>query len=251
MIQLKELLNILSSRYIIVFVGEWGAGKTLSAISYANMQAGYTNIQKIISNVPVYYPNLNIDYQALTQTSQFENLKEDTIIIHDELLNDLDNRMSMSPANRYLTNFAKGFRKLKIQEVATVQYLNQIDVRFDDLLQIIIFPSFKKRYHKKVSEDIKIRLEKKDFRVKWHIVDKKDEKEYSIVLNLYNFINCYETNYIPSRLAVNHQDYLDWFGLAKSGTKLKMHSEINERLIKLSKCEWEDGFKRLKGENLV
>jgi len=245
MTTLLELLDILSSRFIIVFVGEWGSGKTLSMVSYVRLMSEYMNIKNIISNVPLYFPNREIEYSALTGTKQFTELEQNTIICHDELLRDIDSRNSLNPANRFLTSFCTSFRKMKVQEVGTIQYLKMVDVRFDDILQVIIFPKFKHKYHKKVSEDMKIRLQKKDFYVIWNIIDKKENKSYRIELNLYPFINMYDTNFIPEKLAISHEEYLDWVAMSKS---MKMRDAIitqNEKMEHLAKRQWTEGLKLL------
>ena len=249
MIQLLELLNILSSRFLIVFVGEWGSGKTLSMISYVRMMAEYAGIHKIITNVPLYFPNLDVDFSPLTGTKQFTQLEQDTIICHDELLRDLDSRNALNPANRFLTSFCTSFRKMKVQEVGTIQYLKMVDIRFDDILQIIIFPKFKRKYHKKVSEDMKIRYAKKDFYMIWNIIDKKEGKQHKIELNLFPFLNMYDTNYIPEKLALNHDEYLEFLGMSKSMKMKEWTIMKNEETEAKTRQIWNEGMKFLEAKN--
>lgn len=246
MIQLLELLNILSSRFIIVFVGEWGSGKTLSMVSYVRLMSEYMKVNNIISNVPLCFPGQDVNFSALTGTKQFTELSENTIICHDELLRDIDSRNALNPSNRFLTSFCTSFRKMKVQEVGTIQYLKMVDTRFDDLLQIIIFPKFKRKYHKKVSEDMKIRLIKKDFYVIWTIIDKKENKSYKIEINLYPFINMYDTNYIPEKLAVSHEEYLEWIAMTKSIKLQEATISNNNKLEQRSRIQWEEGMKLLR-----
>jgi len=249
MIQLPELLNILSSRFIIVFVGEWGSGKTLSMVSYIRLMTEYMKINNVLSNIPLYFPNRSIEFSPLTGTKQFTKLDKNTIICHDELIQDLDGRNSLNPANRFLTTFCTSFRKLKVQEVGTIQYLKMLDIRFDDLLQIIIFPKFKNKYHKKVSEDMKIRLLKKDFIMIWNIVDKKENKSYKIELNLYPFINMYDTNYIPEKLAISHDEYIEWVGMTKS-IKMQDYLISKNKIIEAeSASQWEIGKELLESKH--
>ena len=249
MIPLLELLDILSSRFVIVFVGEWGSGKTLSMISYVRLMSEYLDVIKVISNVPLFFPNREVEYSPLTGTKQFTELSENTIICHDELLRDIDSRNALNPANRFLTSFCTSFRKMKVQEVGTIQYLKMVDIRFDDVLQIIIFPKFKNKYHKKVSEDMKIRLQKKDFYVIWTIIDKKENKSYKIEINLYPFINMYDTNFIPEKLSVSHGEYLEWLAMSKSMKLRDATIEQNEKHEKLARGQWYEGMKLLLEKN--
>lgn len=249
MIQLLELLNILSSRFIIVFVGEWGAGKTLSMVSYVRLMSEHMKIHNIISNIPLFFPNRDVEFSPLTGTKQFCELEQNTIICHDELLRDIDSRNALNPSNRFLTSFCTSFRKMKVQEVGTIQYLKMIDTRFDDLLQIIIFPKFKRKYHKKVSEDMKIRLQKKDFFVIWDIIDKKENKSYRIEINLYPFINMYDTNYIPEKLAVSHEEYLQYISMSKSMKMADYTRMKNDELERSSKAQWNTGMQLLEAKN--
>ncbi len=245
MIPLLELFDILSSRFVIVFVGEWGSGKTLSMISYVRLMSEYMGIKKIISNIPLHFPDREVEYFPLTGTKQFTELSENTIICHDELLRDIDSRNALNPSNRFLTSFCTSFRKMKVQEVGTIQYLKMVDIRFDDVLQIIIFPKFKNKYHKKVSEDMKIRLQKKDFYIIWTIIDKKENKSYKIEINLYPFINMYDTNFIPDKLAISHDEYIAWLALSKSMKLRDATIEQNDRHEKLSRGQWYEGMKLL------
>ena len=249
MIKLVEMLDVLSSRFIIVFVGEWGAGKTLSMVSYVRLMSEYMGIKNIVSNIPLYFPNRDVRFSPLTGTGQFCDLTENTIICHDELLRDIDSRNSLNPSNRFLTTFCTSFRKMKVQEVGTIQYLKMIDTRFDDLLQIIIFPKFKTKYHKKVSEDMKIRLQKKDFYIVWTIIDKKENKSYKLELNLYPFINMYDTNYIPEKLALSHVEYLDWLAQSKSMKLRDATMSQNDKLEIMSRRQWNTGMELLEAKH--
>lgn len=245
-LSLLELFDILFSRKIICFGGEWGRGKTLSMVAYAYIASNLFGVKNIVSNIPVNMP-FQYDYTPLVETSQFDTIPKDTIILHDELPNDLDSRNSMNPKNRFLMNFAKDLRKLHTQEVGTVQYFDFIDVRMNDLLQIIIIPTFVKKYHKNDREDILLRLKNKDFRSKWEIIDKKDEHDYSIILNLYPFINMYSTDFIPNSLASNHKEYIEYLMLSKSNKAYEAYMEMTKNNIILNKENLNDGLKNLVG----
>lgn len=255
MITLLKLLEIVSSRYIIVFEGEWGKGKTLSMIALANMLLQYMGLSNVLTKVPVNFYNVhNLNYYPLTQTSQLEEVLDGTIILEDEMLDDIDRRNSLSPINKFLTNFAKKYRKIDVRLLGTVQYISMIDERLLQMMQILITPTFKKKYHKEVKEDIKIRMSKKeygvygDWRMKWNIYDSKEDKNYTIFVNLSQFIDMYDTKYIPSKLAITHSDYLEWFKVAQSKAKNELLLTMNEEHIRSSKIEWEEGMKLLRGE---
>lgn len=240
MIPLLELLDILSSRFLIVFVGEWGSGKTLSMVAYARLLSEYMGVKNITSNSPIYF-NDDKNYEPLVETNQFIDLQPDTIICVDELLQLLDSRMALNPSNRFLTAFATSFRKLKVRVAGTVQYLNMVDCRFDELVQIVIYPSFVKKYDKNSKRDMQIRVAKKDFWMNWHIIDKKERKVYDIRINLYNYINMYDTNFIPEKLAVSHPDYYTWLQMSKSIKQRTAMEQFNEKLITLSRSQWNEG----------
>lgn len=248
MIPLIKLLELLSSKQVIVFEGEWGTGKTLSMVEYVRMMVQYTGIRKILSKMPVFYPNIpGIEYSPLIQTSQFEHIT-DTIIEHDELLDDLDRRDSLSPRNKYFTRFAKVFRKIRCQEVGTVQYISMVDERLIEMMQILITPKWKRKYHKDVKIDAQIREEKRDYRMYWFVCDLKANREYNIILDVSSSLGCYDTNYIPNKLAVTHKEYLDWFEITQSKNKYELHNRITQEIIESSTKEWLEGQKGLQHE---
>lgn len=246
MIQLEELLDILFSRKIICFGGEWGRGKTLSMVAYACLVSLRFNIENIISNIPINLKNMG--FIPLVETAQFDKISKNTLILHDELPNDLDSRNSLNPRNRFLMNFAKDLRKLHSQEIGTVQYFDFIDVRMNDLLQIIIIPSFVKRYHKRDDIDVQIRLKNKDFRSRWDVIDKKSGHTYNTIINLYPAIQLYDTDFIPNSLAVNHKEFMEHLVLSKSPKSVSAYLEIMNSNIDLNKKTIKQGLITLKNK---
>lgn len=248
MTSISEIFDIIFSRKIIIFGGEFGRGKTLCMTAYAYFASILNNKNNILSNYPIKLGKVDKinTYIPLTQTSQFDETSLHTLFIMDEMQNDLDSRDFMSPKNRYLMSWAKGLRKDDSQVIGSIQYFDFLEKRLSDLLQMIIIPTWVKQYSESEKKDIQMRLENKDFRSKWYVIDKKTNNEYIIPsINLYNFINMYDTNFKTNPLIVTHKEFLQHMKDTKSAQKYENYINDSNERIKYSLEHWLEGEKEL------
>lgn len=247
-----EKLNIIFSRYIVLFGGEFGRCKSLSLTALTLLELLYTNKQKVISNMPLYYPMFNnVDIIPLIQTSQFDLKKlseiSNSIIIYDELHNDLNSRNFASEKNKFITNFSVGFRKDKIKFRGSLQFFDTLEKVMGLMLEFIIIPSFVKNYSDDSEMDRKLRLENKDFRIKWKCIDKKANTVFDLIINLYPFMKMYQTEFKPYPLVVNHEDYIEKLKKNKRGYYEDYLESSKRQLIENTK-NWNNGLEKIRGK---
>jgi len=244
----KDILEILFNRKVIVWAGEYGRGKTLSMISFVFISSIFNNYHRFLSNIPLYFKiktNEN-KYIPLIEASCFDEDNKGTIIIIDELQRDLNSREFLSGSVKIVSKFSVDLRKDGAQLLGTLQYMDRLEKSMNEILQCIIIPSFVNHYSNNDKEDIKIRLEKHDFYVDWFIIDKKYNDEYHLKLNLYPFINYYNTDFKPYPLIINNKEFMDKKKEVESGVKYDNRLlSINEKRL-LSKTNWTTKFKELK-----
>lgn len=206
-------LNVIFSRRIIIFGGEYGRCKSLSLAALTFFEIIHTQKKIVVSNMPLKYNIFNnVEIKPLIQTAQFDlnNMQniQRSIMIHDELFNDLLARNFMQESNKFIPNMAVGFRKCDINYRGSLQYFDTMERLLGLMLEMIIIPSFKNTYTDDSDEDRNIRLSKKDFIVIWKCIDRKKDKIFDLEINLYPFLNMYNTNYIPYKLIIDHESYL-------------------------------------------
>lgn len=243
-----DKLNIIFSRWIIIFGGEFGRCKSLSITALTFLELLYTKKSKIISNMPLYYPMFNTEILPLIQSLQFDINKlsdiENSIIILDELQSILNSRDFASEKNKFVTAFSVGFRKDKIKFRGSLQFFDTLEKVMGLMLEMIIIPSFVNTYSDDSDKDREIRLEKKDFLVKWKCIDKKADIIFEIVINLYPFLNMYNTNFKPYQLVINHESYLEKLKKNKKNY-YNEYVETVDRQINESNVNWYDGLQEI------
>lgn len=247
---LKDIFDIIFSRKIIIFGGEFGRGKTLSMCAYTYFASIINNKNIIISNIPLKLGKADKinTYKPLIETKQFDEENKNSIFFMDEMQNDLDSRDFMNPKNRYLMNWVKGLRKDNSQVVGSIQYFDFLEKRLSDLLQLIIIPSWVKFYSNNEEIDNKIRMGKKDFRSRWYILDKKVAGEYIIPsINLFPFLNFYQTNFKPNALIINHKEYMQNLKDKKSRIKYENYEYDLKDRLKFNIDNWNENYKKLIG----
>jgi hypothetical protein len=233
MTSVMDILDMLFSRRIIVFGGEYGRSKTLSMAAYNYLAWLYNNINTFVTNTPLSFKSANrfVTIKPLLTTDEFDKPYQNTIFDMDEMQENLDARDFMNPKIRYLTHWAKDLRKSNCQVVGTIQYFDFLEMRASQLLQVIIIPSFLNTYHMNEKKDNAMRLEAHDFNVSWYIIDRKVNKEYSIELNLYPYLGMYLTKFQPTQLVANHKDYLFYLKHQKGEKKFNDYSvDIKEHV---------------------
>ena len=243
----KDILEILFNRKIIVFAGEYGRGKTLSMVSFAFISSIFNNYHRFLSNIPIYFKIKTCDneYLPLIESSSFDEDNKGTQILIDEMQRDLNSHDFLSGSVKIVSKFSVDLRKDDAQLIGSVQYMDRLEKSMNEILQCIIIPSFINKYSNNDKEDNKIRMDKKDFTVNWFIIDKKYNDEYNIKLNLYNFINYYNTRFKPYPMIINNKEFMDKKKENESGIKYENRlTMIKEKKI-ISIENWQTGFNEL------
>lgn len=241
-------LKTIFSRQVVVFGGEYGRWKSLSLTALSYYECMLSGKFKVVSNMPLKHFPECIDIVPLIQTAQFDlhNLHEmqDSILIWDEMHNDVKARSPMSEANKYISQLSVGFRKDRIHLRGSFQYARNIDVSIDDLIEMKIVPTQKNTYSSDSLEDIRIRLIQKDFVVGWDCVDIKDQKKFRIELDLYPFLNYYNTRFKPYRLVLTHKDYVDKLEM-QSKRKIEIYHEKSKIDLVSNIENWNAGLEAI------
>lgn len=247
MTEINDILDILFSRRILIFGGEFGRSKTLSMTAYSYLAWVYNNINTFVTNTPMHFGRVQkyVTMKPLLTTAEFDFAWINTIFNIDEIQENLDARDFMSPKIRYLTHWAKDLRKSNSQIVGTIQYFDFLELRASEMLQVIIIPTFVKNYHLNDKKDIIMRLKNHDFKVSWYIIDRKVNKEYTMELNLYPYISMYLTNYQPSALIVNHKDYMFYLKHQKGEKKYDYYTEDIEKQLEYNLANYNQGLNQL------
>ena len=224
--ELKYIYQDLLNAYFIIFMDNFGAGKSISSV-YINLLMAYFNNRKImLSNTPMYnLSSYDIEFIPLISTSQLtENLKNVQLNL-DELQKIANSRDSKSARNSFVTEFSTDIRKFNQGIGGTCQFGNTIDVRLFDNSDVIIVPEWKYKLDK--------RQKRNDFIVYWNILFKNDGVNETIILNLDILKNLYDTYFKPFKIIVNHEEYLDRLKDKKSQSYyddyiLKCNKEIDK-----------------------
>ena len=241
-----EILKMLSSRYIIIFGGQYGRGKSLSETALAFFICCINSKNNIVTNMPLQYPTKEINITQLYHTSQFDlqNIIKNSVYLWDELHNDLKARDFMSQKNRFINNIAVAFRKDKVTLIGSLQFFDTLELIIAEMLDVTIIPSFTNIYSRDTNEDNKLRYANKDFLMNWEIRDRKTDTEYNLKVNLYPFLKMYNTNFKPMPLITNHKEYLEKAKL-KSQKQYENLIEINNDKIQISKNNFIEGFEEI------
>lgn len=244
---IEEILDLIFSRKVILFAGEYGRGKTLSITALNYFANVLYNRYTFLSNIPF---NFNISkniYKPLIQTSQFDDSENNTktIITIDEMQRYLDARDFNKPEIKFINKFAVDLRKDESHVIGSIQYLDWLEKRASQLLQIIIIPSFINNYGFNEKKEREQRLENKDYWSKWLVIDKKTDREFNLKLNLYPFINMYNTNFKVKPFIINHKEYIDYVKTKWSKAKFEGYLEQCEENYNESLFNWKEGKKEL------
>ena len=224
--QKEDIYQDLLNAYFIIFMDNFGAGKSLSS-TYLNLLMAYFNNRKImLSNTPMYnLSSYNIEFIPLISTSQLiESLKNVQINL-DELQKVANSRDSKSARNSFVTEFSTDIRKFNQSICATTQFGNTIDVRLFDNADIVIVPEFKYKMEK--------RQKRTNFITYWNILFKNEGINEYILLNLNALKSFYDTTFKPFKIIVNHDEYLEKLKDQKSQSYyddyvLKTNKEIDK-----------------------
>lgn len=131
---------------VYFYQGRKGSGKTITmikdALAFANF--GWT-----------VYSNFNVSFAKRISNEDFlnfdkQNSLSDCVIMIDEIQSLLDNRQSMTKKNVKNSHFMQQIRKKNIKLLATAQFINTVDLRFKQHVDIDVFP----KYHKMKTGDV-------------------------------------------------------------------------------------------------
>jgi hypothetical protein len=240
----EKNLKTIFSRQVVLFGGEYGRWKSLSLTALTFWECVVSNKDKIVSNMPLKFP-IDIEVWPLVQTSQFDlsamSQIKNSVLVWDEIMNDLKSRSAMSESNKYISQMMIGFRKDNIKLRCSLQHARTVDIYLDEITELKIIPSAKNKYSSDTQEDSRIRLQKKDFWVKWLCRDEKENIFFEVELNLYPFLNFYNTKFKPYKLVQTHKSYLEKLQ-EKSMKKYETHLEYAEREIEQNLENWRNGL---------
>ena len=243
----SEILDILCSRKVIVIAGEYGRGKTLSATALTFLISMLNESYRVLSNIPLHFGKFQGFYtvNSLNDTATFDSEHKKTIIFHDELQRDFNSREFQTSSAKIVSKFAVDFRKDDSVLVGTIQFMDRIDSSMNEIIQIIIIPTLINHYSNNEKLDLEERLDRKDFLTNWKIIDKKYDEFYELQINLYPFLNFYDTKFKPYPLVINHEEFLE--KQEKNLSKVKFETLLNniERKGLMNRDNWNSGLCKL------
>jgi len=239
----KELLELILSRYITIIGGRYGTGKSLTLTALTYFSIFYEQRTNVLTNMPLNFPVFKgcVNYVPFLCTSQIDNIKNNTILVWDEMYADLFSRNSSAIKNKYTTIFSRDIRKIDGRIFGSVQFFDMLEKNMALILETIIIPEFVNEYSKDRKKDMIERFKNKDFLLNWHIIDKLEDKEYNLKINLYKFLNLYNTYYKPMTLFLNHSEYVE--KLQKKKREFDLFNETIDNEILYRKKHFEEGLK--------
>jgi len=248
----SEILDILCSRKVIVIAGEYGRGKTLSAIALIFLLSNLNESYRVLSNIPLYFGKFIELYsiESLNDTKTFDSEHKKSIIFHDELQRDFNSREFQTSSAKIVSKFAVDFRKDDSQLIGTIQFMNRIDSSMNEIIQIIIIPSLINHYSNNEKIDLHERLNRKDFFTNWKIIDKKYDEFYELQINLYPFLNFYDTKFKPFPLIINHEEFLEKQEKNLSAVKFETLLNNIQRKLLDNRYNWNNGLIDLVKRNI-
>lgn len=196
---------------IVVYIGDLGSGKTLSAIQQALvLYAYYKEIgiedYKIYSNIRLSFPKRwKIPFVRFSSQKEIENIKKGAVVF-DEMWSFADSRFSSSKKNKFYSQWSIKTRKRFLDLLITEQGENFIDKRIRIITDVIAFPE---------QRELNIELTREkgfnvyDFTVVYCFKPKvKSQEPY--VYNFYNppLFNLFDTFEEPDK--ITEDSYLDY-----------------------------------------
>lgn len=126
---------------IILYRGSRGKGKTLTMVkdAYKFHQAGF----KVYGNLTLKFGNY-ISSQEVVDLNRRSDLK-DCVLVIDEIELFFDSRNFSKQENKTFSHFLQQIRKRNIVILCTAQYVNLIDLRIRQQLDLIVYPNYDKK----------------------------------------------------------------------------------------------------------
>lgn len=126
---------------IVLYKGARGKGKTLTMVkdAYNYCKEGYS-----------IYANLNLSFGKYISSDDVLKLNRksalrDCVLVIDEIELFFDSRSFSKEENRTFSHFLQQIRKRNIIILCTCQYINLVDLRIRQQLDIISYPNFDKK----------------------------------------------------------------------------------------------------------
>lgn len=125
---------------IVLYRGSRGRGKTLSMVrdAYIDYMKGY----RILSNMRLKFGEYvtSEEVLSLNRDSQLYNC----ILVLDEVQLFFDSRNFSKTQNKDFSNFIQQIRKRNVNIYCTTQYINTVDLRLRQHIDVIAMPKFYK-----------------------------------------------------------------------------------------------------------
>lgn len=125
---------------IVLYKGSRGKGKTLTMVkdAFHYYKRGY----KVLANFNMKFGDYisSNDVLALDKTSELMNC----VLVLDELQIFFDSRNFRRKENIDFSNFIQQIRKRNVHILGTTQYVNAVELRFRQHIDIVVYPHFDK-----------------------------------------------------------------------------------------------------------
>lgn len=125
---------------IVLYKGSRGKGKTLTMVKDA--YKFYKNGYRVLANFKIDFGEYisSEEVLALNRGSDLKNC----VLVLDELQLFFDSRNFAKKQNKDFSNFIQQIRKRNIHILGTTQYVNTVELRFRQHIDIVAYPHFDK-----------------------------------------------------------------------------------------------------------
>lgn len=123
---------------IVLYKGARGRGKTLTMVKDA--LKFYQNGFRVLANFQISFGEFisNSEVLALNKGSDLRNC----VLVLDEIQLFFDSRNFAKKENKDFSNFIQQIRKRNVHILGTTQYVNTIELRFRQHIDIVAYPKF-------------------------------------------------------------------------------------------------------------
>lgn len=169
---------------IALYRGSRGKGKTLTMVkdSLKFYQRGF----KVLTNLTSLKFGEKVDSDYILSLSRKSELFNCVLVI-DEIELFFDSREFSKKENKEFSKFLQQIRKRNVNILCTCQYINLIDLRIRQQLDVIVYPHHDSRYNSCGAVYIDLTTLEDDFR-------QVDPRMSLVVYNKLPVFNLYDTN---------------------------------------------------------
>lgn len=125
---------------IVLYKGARGKGKTLTMVKDAYQY--YLNGFRILANFKIKFGEYISKEELLNLNKESELVN--CVLVIDELQLYIDSRNFGNKGNKDFSYFIQQIRKRNIHILATTQYVNTVELRFRQHIDIVCYPNFDK-----------------------------------------------------------------------------------------------------------